>query len=192
MDWNRLDRSAYWIVFIAAFLVVAVWESAHPLRPLIFTAGRRWKNHAAIYLTAIVCSAVILRASPVFISIAVGSSRYGLLNRTAIPYRIRFAIALLALDLFHYASHRMFHAVRLMWQVHRVHHSDRDFDVSTATRFHPIEIMMTQGLYMGTVALLAPPAAAVFAYGLLVVVENFFVHANKSLRRPWSARCVGS
>jgi sterol desaturase/sphingolipid hydroxylase (fatty acid hydroxylase superfamily) len=181
MNWIRLDSSAYWITFVAAFLAVALWESAHPLSPLAFAAGRRWRNHAVLYATTLVFSGVILRASPVFVAIAVASSRYGLLNRAAIPYWIRFAITFVALDLFHYASHRLFHAVHPMWQIHRVHHSDRDFDVSTGARFHPLEVIITQVLYLGTVALLAPPPAAVLAYGLLVVIENFFVHANKSL-----------
>jgi sterol desaturase/sphingolipid hydroxylase (fatty acid hydroxylase superfamily) len=71
--------------------------------------------------------------------------------------------------------------MNLLWRIHEVHHSDADFDVSTAVRFHPVESIVTQALYLGAIALLAPPPAAVFASQILIVAENLFVHANKSL-----------
>jgi sterol desaturase/sphingolipid hydroxylase (fatty acid hydroxylase superfamily) len=181
MQWVRLGSSAYWVAFIAAFLAVAVWESARPLRLLRSAASRRWGNHAALYAASILCSGVTLRVTPVFVAFAVRDSHYGLLNRALIPYWASFAATLPALDLVLYASHRLYHSVRFLWRVHEVHHSDRDFEVSTAVRFHPLEVFITQGFYLGAVALLAPPAAAVFTSQILIVVENLFVHANKSL-----------
>ena len=181
MHWVRLGSSAYWIAFIAAFLAVAVWESARPLRPLSAAASRRWGNHAALYAASIIFSGLVLRFSPVFVAFAVRDAHHGLLNRAFIPYWLSFAATLPALDLILYGSHRLYHSVHFLWRIHEVHHSDRDFDVSTAVRFHPIEVFITQGLYLGAIALLAPPAAAVFTSQILVVVENLFVHANKSL-----------
>jgi sterol desaturase/sphingolipid hydroxylase (fatty acid hydroxylase superfamily) len=181
MHWVRLGSSAYWIAFIAAFLAVAVWESARPLRPLRCAASRRWGNHAALYAASIIFSGLILRVSPIFVAFTVQDSHYGLLNRTFIPYWVSFAATLPALDLILYANHRLYHSVHFLWRIHEVHHSDRDFDVSTAVRFHPLEVFITQVLYLGAIALLAPPAAAVFTSQILVIVENLFVHANKSL-----------
>ena len=141
------------------------------------------RKHAKAHLTQW-DGAVILRVSPVFVAFAVQTSRYGLLNRDLIPYWLRFVVALLALDLVHYPSPRLFHAVRFLWPIHRVHHSDRDFDVSTAVRFHPLEVLIRQSLCLGAIALLSPPPAAVFTSVLLVAAESFFVHANKSLHAP--------
>jgi sterol desaturase/sphingolipid hydroxylase (fatty acid hydroxylase superfamily) len=181
MHWVRLASPAYWIAFIGAFLAVAVWESASPLRPLSAAAGRRWRNHAVLSAASMIATGLVLRAGPVLVALAVQNSRWGVLNRAFIPFWINFAATLPALDFVLYASHRLFHSVHFLWRVHEVHHSDADFDVSTAVRFHPIEGLVTQALYLGAVALLAPPPAAVFTSQILIVAENLFVHANKSL-----------
>jgi sterol desaturase/sphingolipid hydroxylase (fatty acid hydroxylase superfamily) len=181
MHWVRLAGSAYWFAFVGAFLAVAVWESVRPHRPLHSAAGRRWRNHAVLSGASILCSGLVLRGSPVLVAFATQDSRYGLLNRAFIPWWVSFAATLPALDLVLYASHRLFHSVHFLWRIHEVHHSDADFDVSTAVRFHPLEGIVTQALYLGAIALLAPPPAAVFTSQILIVVENLFVHANKSL-----------
>jgi sterol desaturase/sphingolipid hydroxylase (fatty acid hydroxylase superfamily) len=181
MHWVRLASPAYWIAFIGAFLAVAVWESANPLRPLSSAAARRWRNHAVLSAASIIATGLVLRAGPVLVALAAQNSRWGVLNRAFVPFWINFAATLAALDLVLYASHRLFHSVGFLWRIHEVHHSDADFDVSTAVRFHPIEGIVTQALYLGAVALLAPPPAAVFTSQILIVAENLFVHANKSL-----------
>jgi sterol desaturase/sphingolipid hydroxylase (fatty acid hydroxylase superfamily) len=94
---------------------------------------------------------------------------------------VRCAATILLLDLLNYAAHRTFHSVSFLWRVHEVHHSDPDYDVSTAARFHPIEVVGVQGAHLAVIALLAPPALAVFIAGLLTEVLNLFVHANASL-----------
>lgn len=189
MDWVRLGSVAYAIAFPAAFLIVAIWESSNPVRSLGSedgrpAAGRRWRNHVLLYAVSAACSWVVIRVTPVVVALAVQTSRAGLLNGSRFPLWARWAIALPALDLVNYASHRLMHSVYVLWRVHAVHHSDRDYDVSTAGRFHPIEVLVTQGLYLGAVALLAPPVAAVFTWEILIVFENMFVHANKSLPAP--------
>ena len=78
----------------------------------------------------------------------------------------------------------------LLWRVHEVHHSDPDYDVSTAARFHPIEVVSVQGAYLAAVALLAPPPIAVFLSELLTVVLNLFAHANASFPRKVE-KCLG-
>jgi sterol desaturase/sphingolipid hydroxylase (fatty acid hydroxylase superfamily) len=181
MDWARLGSAAYWIAFAGAFLAVAVWESARPLRPLRSPDSRRWRNHTALYAASIVCTSLALRVTPILLALSVQDSRYGVLNRAWMPYWLSFAVTLPALDLLLYASHRLFHAVHFLWRIHEVHHSDTDYEVSTAVRFHPFEVLITQALYLGGIALLAPPAAAVFTFEILSIVENLFVHANKSL-----------
>lgn len=177
----RLESSAYWVTFIAAFLAVAIWESGRPLRPLISAAGRRWSNHAILLAACFLCTGLMLRVTPVFVASAAQDSPYGLLNHAWIPMWLRFVVTLLALDFLHYGIHRLFHSVYFLWRIHEVHHSDRDFDVSTAARFHPLEVLITQGIYLGGIVLLAPPAAAVLVAEMLVIAENLFVHANQSL-----------
>jgi sterol desaturase/sphingolipid hydroxylase (fatty acid hydroxylase superfamily) len=181
MPWVRIEGAAYWICFVAVFLAIAVWESFQPKRKLSIAAERRWKNHGALFVIAIAISALVLRASPVVLSVMVAGSRFGILNKPWAPLMVRCGIAVVLLDMLQYWIHWSFHHVPWLWRVHQVHHSDPDYDVSTAARFHPLEVLSSQGVRLGVIALLAPPAAAVFIAELLTVILNLSAHANASL-----------
>ena len=75
----------------------------------------------------------------------------------------------------------MFHAVPLFWRLHRMHHSDLDFDVTTGTRFHPIEILLSMGIKIGIVALLGLPALSVLIFEVLLNASSMFTHSNLKL-----------
>src|SRR3546814_20851412 len=76
----------------------------------------------------------------------------------------------------------MFHAVPALWRLHRMHHADLEFDVTTGLRFHPVEILLSMGLTLAVVAALGPPAAAVLVFEVLLNASSIFNHAN--LRLP--------
>jgi sterol desaturase/sphingolipid hydroxylase (fatty acid hydroxylase superfamily) len=191
MSWARIEGDAYWICFAVAFLAVAAWESLQPKRELSSPAGRRWRNHAALLAVGTVASALLIRVSPAALSVMVAGSRFGVLNKPWLPWLVRCAIAVLLLDLLQYWIHWSFHHVPWLWRVHQVHHSDPDYDVSTAARFHPVEMLWSTGVHLGGVALLAPPPVAVFVAGLLTVILNLSAHANASLPN-WTEKVVRS
>jgi sterol desaturase/sphingolipid hydroxylase (fatty acid hydroxylase superfamily) len=183
MPWARIEGAAYWVCFCATFFAVAIWESFHPKSKLSSTAERRWKNHGAMLVIVAAISTVLLRVSPVVVAVAVQGSRFGVLNKPWLPLMVRGVLAVVLLDLLQYWIHWSFHHVPWLWRVHQVHHSDPDYDVSTAARFHPLEVMYSQGIRFGAIALLAPPVAAVFIAELLGVIVNLSAHANASLPR---------
>jgi len=82
------------------------------------------------------------------------------------------------LDLLRYGQHYVYHAVPLLWRIHQVHHADPDFDWSTSLRFHPVEALLTHGIYLAMIALLALPALALLCVELAHVLQDVFVHAN--------------
>ncbi len=184
MNWLRLGNTAYWICFVAAFLAVAVWESFHPKRELSQPAERRWKNHGALLVITAAIGMLLLRVSPMAISTMVAGSRFGVLNKPWPPLVIRCALTVVLLDLLQYGIHWSFHRVPWLWRVHAVHHSDADYDVSTAARFHPLESLLSQGIRFGAIALLAAPLAGVFAAELLAALLNLSVHANAAFPAP--------
>jgi len=128
-----------------------------------------------------VISVGIYRVSPVVVAVAFAGNRYGLLNKPWIPFIGRCILAVLLLDFVKYAIHRAFHSVSFLWRVHQVHHSDPDFDVSTAARVHPIEIILTQAAYLSVTAMFAPPVAGVLIAELISAFQSFFGHANACL-----------
>lgn len=189
MQWARIEGSAYWICFVVAFLAVAVWESIQPQRQLSVPTERRWRNHGVMLAIGAITSTLLIRVSPVLVAVMVANSRIGVLNKSWLPWVVRCAIAVVLLDLVEYWVHWSFHHVAWLWRVHQVHHSDPDFDVSTAARFHPVEMVFSTGVRLGAIALLAPPPVAVFLAGLLTAILNLLAHANASLP-GWAERIV--
>jgi sterol desaturase/sphingolipid hydroxylase (fatty acid hydroxylase superfamily) len=191
VTWRHIESIAYWLLFVAAFLSVAAWETRRPERDLMVPAGRRWGKHAILLAVGAVCTTLVLRATPVaFAAAAAGFARPGVLsalslNKPGLPWWVSGMGAILLLDLAKYATHRMFHAVPWLWRVHQVHHSDPDFDVSTATRAHPIEAVATQASALLVIFLLLLPPGAVLAAELLALALSFFEHANASLPRKF-------
>jgi sterol desaturase/sphingolipid hydroxylase (fatty acid hydroxylase superfamily) len=106
--------------------------------------------------------------------------RSGLFNNPGLPLYHTIPAAFVLFDFAIYLQLVMFHAVPLLWRVHRMHHADLDFDVTTGVRFHPIEILLSLGVKLGLVA--APPAVAVLIFEAALNSTSMFNHSN--LRIP--------
>ena len=181
MPWIQMEGRAYWLVFVGAFMAVAVWESCRPTRSLSVREERRWSRHAVVATIGFVLTAGLYRVTPAVMAAAVAGNNIGLLNKGWLPVAARWILAIVALDLVRYGVHVAHHAFPLLWRVHQVHHSDPDLDASTGARFHPIELIVTQGAYLGAIGICAPPVGAVLLVELLFCFQSFFAHANSSL-----------
>lgn len=179
-----LERAA----LLAAFVIFAVWETYRPRRVLTAPVGRRWIHHAILGLLINSPLALIFPASAIVVAVAARGSSYGVLNRGALPVWVQAAAAILLLDLLRYAQHRIYHAIPVLWRIHRVHHADCDYDWSTSLVFHPGEVLLTQGSYLAVIAVLAPPPLAVLGLELVTIVQNIFEHANVALPPGIDAR----
>lgn len=180
-NWVQLEARAYWSVLVVSFLAIAVWESRRPLLRLKVAPERRWPRHGVMVLVSNLVWEAVYRAGPVAVALRFAASPYGLLNRSGVPYALRFAVTVLALDLVRYAAHWAEHHLAWLWRLHKVHHSDPDFDVSTGFRAHPLELVLTQGAQLAAIALLAPPVAAVLVAELSAALQSSFSHANAQL-----------
>jgi len=119
---------------------------------------------------------------PVGLAVLCKELGWGLLNNVAMPTWIGVSIGVVVLDCAIYLQHVMFHAVPVLWRLHRMHHADLDFDVTTGLRFHPFEIMLSMGIKLGVIAALGLPAVAVVAFEVLLNGTAMFNHGN--LRLP--------
>ncbi len=104
------------------------------------------------------------------------ASRYTSSTRQASPCRSRWSW-----DLAIYAQHILFHAVPVLWRLHRMHHADPEFDVSTGVRFHPFEILLSMLIKCGAVIVLGVPPLAVLALEVLLNASSMFSHGNVPL-----------
>jgi len=164
--------------FLGILLIMALWEVAAPRRRREIPRLLRWSNNLGI----VVIDTLLVRLT--FPIVAVGLALlsqergWGLFNIFDVPAWLAFVVSVLALDLAIYLQHVMFHAVPALWRLHRMHHADLEFDVTTGLRFHPVEILLSMGIKLMVVAALGPPAVAVLVFEVLLNATAMFNHSN--------------
>ena len=174
-------------VFLTLFALFAGLEALAPRRARSLSRSRRWPTNLAITLLNTVALRGLAVLAPL---LAIGaaldarSQGWGLLNRLDWPGWVELALAVLILDLAIWMQHWVTHKVPLFWRFHRVHHADRDMDVTTGFRFHPVEILASMGLKIALVYLLGPSALAVLVFEILLSGTALFNHANLALPGP--------
>lgn len=170
--------------FVGVFSLVALWETLSPRRRRVLPRLLRWSNNIAI----VVVNSLLLRI--VFPAAAVGFAWFaaergiGLFNLTELPPLLEGLLAFLVLDLAIWAQHLALHKVPLLWRLHRMHHADLDFDVTTGARFHPIEILLSMAIKFAVVVALGAPPLAVLLFEVALNATSMFNHANASLPAP--------
>lgn len=164
-------------LFFTLLVAVSVCERWRPLRLSDPQRLLRWPANFGLVAIGLVLIAA-LPLSMLAASRWAAGAGFGLFNRVEAPFWVEAAIAWLVLDLAMYAIHRALHEVRWLWPLHRVHHSDVEFDVTTGLRFHPAELLLLQLFRLGVVMLLGAPLAAVLAYELVLAAFLLFQHAN--------------
>jgi len=172
------EASVRLAAFALAFGSVAAWEFAAPRRALSVRRRIRWTGNFALAMLNSVALRLVFPAAAVGVAWFAQRESLGWLHHSELPQRFRIAIALVALDLAIYLQHVLFHAVPALWRLHRVHHGDVDFDVTTGFRFHVIEILLSMLYKSLVVAALGAPVLAVLLFELLLSSSSLFNHAN--------------
>jgi sterol desaturase/sphingolipid hydroxylase (fatty acid hydroxylase superfamily) len=164
--------------FLGIFAVMALWELAAPRRRLSVSKLWRWVSNIGIVALNTVLLRLLFPVAAVGLAIVAAERGWGLLNNVALPVWLEIAAAVIALDFAIYLQHVMFHAVPALWRLHRMHHADLDFDVTTGARFHPIEILLSMLIKLAVVAALGPSAVAVVIFEVLLNATAMFNHSN--------------
>lgn len=167
--------------FLAVFVVVAAWEAMAPRRTHQLPRRARWPANLGIVALNTVLVRLLLPTTAVAFALLGEQRGWGLLNAIDLPRGAAIVLAVLALDLAIYLQHVLFHAVPLLWRLHRMHHADLDIDVTTGARFHPIEIVASMVLKLAAIAALGAPAEAVLVFEILLNATAMFNHANLRL-----------
>jgi len=165
-------------IFFGVFAVMAAWEALAPRRARSHGRLRRWPSNIAI----VVLNSIILRLAIPVAAVEFAGSLHGrglgLMGLLDLPGWAEFLIAVVILDLAIYLQHVLFHAAPLLWRLHRMHHQDLDFDVTTGARFHPVEILLSMAIKFMVIAAVGPSAAAVLVFEALLNGMAMFNHAN--------------
>lgn len=164
--------------FIGVFAIVALWELAAPRRVLLLTRRQRWTANLGIVVLNTVIVRLVLPAAAVGMAALGVEKGWGLLNNFNVPFWLSVPLAVVAMDFVIWLQHVMVHAVPALWRLHRVHHADLDYDLTTGARFHPIEIVLSMGIKFAAITLLGAPVLAVVVFEVLLSACATFNHGN--------------
>jgi len=149
-----------------------------PCRERLFSRWLRWSNNLGIVALNTVLTRLAFPIAAVGTAALARDREWGLFNNFDAPDMAAVALSVIALDLAIYLQHVLFHAVPGLWRLHRMHHADLDFDVTTGARFHPIEILLSMGLKLAVVSALGAPPVAVIIFEVLLNGTAMFNHGN--------------
>jgi sterol desaturase/sphingolipid hydroxylase (fatty acid hydroxylase superfamily) len=163
--------------FVGVLILIALIERRWPARRDVGGIPRTLTNLSLVFIG----SAVLRLGFPLLavgLASRVHANAGGLFGLLHWPSVLEIVLAVVLLDLAIYWQHRLFHVIPMLWRMHRVHHSDVAFDVSTGVRFHPFEIAASMALKLALVALLGPDPLAVVAFELLLSLGSLITHGN--------------
>ena len=167
--------------FLGILVAMALWEVAAPRRRVEIPRLLRWSNNLGVVALDVFVVRLVFPVLAVGLAVIAAENGWGLLNRFDVPGWIAVIVSLLALDLAIYFQHVLFHAVPGLWRLHRMHHADLEFDVTTGLRFHPIEILLSMAVKLTIVMALGPPAIAVLLFEIILNGSAMFNHSNVRL-----------
>jgi sterol desaturase/sphingolipid hydroxylase (fatty acid hydroxylase superfamily) len=167
--------------FLGIFTLMALWEILAPRRALTQPKAGRWLNNIGLIVLNTALLRVIFPAAAVGVAGYAELMQWGLFNLIEVHPAVAILVSVIVLDAAIYLQHVMFHALPVLWRLHRVHHADLDFDVTTGARFHPIEILLSMLIKFAVIVLLGPPLAAVVIFEVLLNAMSMFNHSNVRL-----------
>jgi sterol desaturase/sphingolipid hydroxylase (fatty acid hydroxylase superfamily) len=170
--------------FLGIFALIALWELASPRRQRSLSRLQRWSSNLGLVALNTLLLRWLFPAAAVGMAAFAGTQGWGLLNYLAWPFWLQLLLSLILLDLVIYLQHVMVHAVPALWRLHRVHHADLEYDLTTGARFHPIEIILSMVIKITTIAALGPPVVAVVLFEVILNGMAMFNHGNIELPGP--------
>ncbi|MGD9803411.1 MAG: sterol desaturase family protein [Hyphomicrobiaceae bacterium] len=168
-------------VFVSILLGMVLWELLAPRRAQATGRARRWPGNIGIVLIDTLLVRVLFPISAVALALLAEKQGWGLVHAFQVQTWLAVVLGIILLDLAIYLQHVLFHAVPALWRLHRMHHADLEFDVTTGIRFHPVEILLSMVIKFGVVATIGAPAISVLIFEVLLNATSMFNHGNVSM-----------
>jgi sterol desaturase/sphingolipid hydroxylase (fatty acid hydroxylase superfamily) len=173
------DLAAGTGVVLAGFGALAALELLARQRPAV--RGQRWLFNLGLGLINGLMVRLIGVVGPLALAVWADTAGVGLLNWLSLPGWLAFVVTIILMDMAVYWQHRAFHAVPLLWRLHRLHHADRAMDVTTGVRFHPGEIALSFLWKAVVVVALGAPPEAVIVFEVLLTLASLWEHSDVRL-----------
>jgi len=167
--------------FFGVLLIMALWEITAPRRKLTVSKTLRWTNNLGLVFFNNYIIRFLFPAAAIGVAISAKEQGYGLFNVYDVSPMLAIVASVVIMDFVIYLQHVMVHAIPALWRLHRVHHADPDYDVTTGARFHPLEIILSMLIKFAAILLLGPPVVAVILFEIILNVTAMFNHGNVGL-----------
>jgi sterol desaturase/sphingolipid hydroxylase (fatty acid hydroxylase superfamily) len=168
-------------VFVSVLVLMAAWEVFSPRRAQAHGRASRWPSNLGIVVLDSLVVRVLFPAGAVGAALWAEAQGMGLLRLVEAPLWLALPLSVVLLDLAIWAQHVVFHHVPVLWRLHRMHHADTEFDVTTGLRFHPVEIVLSMLIKIAVVVALGAPALAVLLFEVVLNASAMFSHGNVRL-----------
>lgn len=168
-------------VFLSVLAAMAMWEVFAPRRSQAHGRAVRWPSNLGIVVLDSLVVRVLFPAGAVGAALWAEAKGWGLLRLLDVPPWLGVPLSMVLLDLAIWAQHVVFHRVPVLWRLHRMHHADTEFDVTTGLRFHPVEIVLSMLIKIAVVVALGAPALAVLLFEVILNASAMFSHGNVRL-----------
>lgn len=171
-------------VFIGLLLLLLTIELIIPYRKPSLNKTSRDLNNLAILIINNICIRIILPSGIAGISYFAMKHNLGFINYFHLSGTAVVITSILILDFAIYLQHLVFHYIPWLWKFHKVHHADLNFDVTTAVRFHPIEIILSTCYKITLIFVFGVTPAVIILFEIILNATAMFSHSNIKLPKP--------
>lgn len=179
------------LAFSTIFIALAAIELLAPrlerdeMRGALKT--RRWVTNLAMVVLSSVALRIVFPLAAVGTALWAQTNGIGLFPMLGLPLWAAGILAFIVLDFAVWLEHVVSHKWPLLWRIHRMHHADTGFDLTTALRFHPLEIVLSMLWKAAVIIALGAPPVAVLVFEIVLNGAAMFNHANIKLPKAVDA-----
>lgn len=167
--------------FLSVLVLCGLWEWFTPRKILTQNKAYRWLNNLGLIAFNSLCLSLLMPILAFEAAMRAELSTLGVFNQLSLPFLVELIISIMLLDCAIYLQHVIFHRVPWLWRLHRMHHADQDIDVTTGTRFHPIEILLSMAIKVALVFALGISPPAILVFEIILNASAMFNHSNAKL-----------
>jgi len=165
-------------VALGIFAIMVIWETIKPRRVQQISRQLRWPVNLGLALFNMVLMRFTLGSLAYMSAVMAAEHGYGLLNMLRVPNGLSIIVTLLLLDFAIYCQHIIMHKWPLLWRLHKIHHTDLEFDATTAVRFHPLEIILSMFYKAVCIVLIGGNQDAIIVFEVILNGAATFNHSN--------------
>jgi len=168
---------------VGLILIFSVLEIIWPRRIVDVNTKYRRLNNILLLTINFIAVRLLVPLATFEVALYVADKDIGLFNILSLPMLLNVVLTIIVFDLLIYIQHVVFHKYDVLWRIHRVHHTDLEFDVTTGIRFHPIEIILSMLYKLIAVYLIGPISFAIILYEIMLNAAALFGHSNIFLNK---------